>query len=404
MCKYMDKRKFKKTKTIYIKMMSLFGLADKLFGSIYIAFMRSKNLSMIGISRLFSIQQILVAVFDFPTGAISDKMGRKRIAAYGFITWGLSVLIFAFSTNFSVFLISMIFMALGSALISGSPSAWLIDHMIRDGVYDKRTQILPKIQAIVSLFSIMASLLAYMFIDISNSLPIIIAGILSICTGIYALIFGEENYGGKTEKNFLKSTFNNSVDFIKDKKLIILAVKSVTAYISFVSFVLYWQIYVTETLNIDMRYLPIFLVLFMILLMMGNYAAALVMKRTNSFMSSILGLIISFIGFVAIFSNKSLLFFTIGCILIEFGLGLEQSSTSTWTCDYIMSETRATYGSIISTIQAISGFIIINLLGVISENRGINSIWIISSIAIVVEIIIVIVFSKKYINDKVVDL
>lgn len=42
---------------LYISMMSLFELADKLFGT-YVAFMRSQKLSVVQISNLFSIQQI----------------------------------------------------------------------------------------------------------------------------------------------------------------------------------------------------------------------------------------------------------------------------------------------------------------------------------------------------------
>ena len=73
---------FGKVKKLYISMMSLFELADKLFGATYVAFMRSQKLSVVQISNLFSIQQILQAVFDYPTGTISDKIGRKRTGRY----------------------------------------------------------------------------------------------------------------------------------------------------------------------------------------------------------------------------------------------------------------------------------------------------------------------------------
>lgn len=48
------------------------------FMVVYIAFMRSANLSMFQISNLFSIEQILLAIFDYSTGTISDKIGRKK--------------------------------------------------------------------------------------------------------------------------------------------------------------------------------------------------------------------------------------------------------------------------------------------------------------------------------------
>lgn len=46
---------FGKVKKLYISMMSLFELADKLFGATYVAFMRSQKLSVVQISNLFSV-------------------------------------------------------------------------------------------------------------------------------------------------------------------------------------------------------------------------------------------------------------------------------------------------------------------------------------------------------------
>ena len=134
-------KEFRETRNLYVSMMSLYELADKLFGATYVAFMRAQDLSIAQISNLFSIQQILQAVFDYPTGTISDKIGRKKIMGYGFIVWGTGILLYAFAVNFWTFLPAMVFMALGLALISGAPSAWLVDQMIRHGIYEERNEI-----------------------------------------------------------------------------------------------------------------------------------------------------------------------------------------------------------------------------------------------------------------------
>ena len=55
-----------------------------------------------------------------------------------FIVWGTGILLYAFAVNFWTFLPAMVFMALGLALISGAPSAWLVDQMIRHGIYEER--------------------------------------------------------------------------------------------------------------------------------------------------------------------------------------------------------------------------------------------------------------------------
>ena len=88
-------KEFRETRNLYVSMMSLYELADKLFGATYVAFMRAQDLSIAQISNLFSIQQILQAVFDYPTGTISDKIGRKKITGYGFIVWGTGILLYS---------------------------------------------------------------------------------------------------------------------------------------------------------------------------------------------------------------------------------------------------------------------------------------------------------------------
>lgn len=396
--------KFNVTKKIYVSIMSLYELADKLFGATYVAFMRSRNLTIAQISRLFSIEQILLAIFDYPTGAISDKIGRKKIAAYGFIVWGLGIVEFAFATNFWMFLPSMILMALGLALISGAPASWLIDQMIAYGVYEKRRQILPKVQTCIRFFAIIASVASYFLIDIENSLPIIVAGSVSIVAGIVALLVGEDNYGKVKGNNLLSTLHIEFKNFVKEKKLVLLSVRNVICYVSFVAFVLFWQIYATEVIGLKEKYLAFFLLIFMLLLMAGNYIVSIVTKKISSFMTSILGIVISILGFMLLFGFQSILGFVIGASLIEFGFGVEQAATSTWICDYIKSETRATYSSIFSTIQAIGGFIITNLIGVVTENFGVNMAWVIAIIAMVIDIVILVTFCNKYKNDKVIEM
>ena len=116
-------KEFRETRNLYVSMMSLYELAVRSFLVLVCCFMRAQDLSIAQISNLFSIQQILQAVFDYPTGTISDKIGRKKITGYGFIVWGNGDFAVCVCSNFWTFLPAMVFMALGLALISGAPSA-----------------------------------------------------------------------------------------------------------------------------------------------------------------------------------------------------------------------------------------------------------------------------------------
>lgn len=388
-------KEFRETRNLYVSMMSLYELADKLFGATYVAFMRAQDLSIAQISNLFSIQQILQAVFDYPTGTISDKIGRKKIMGYGFIVWGTGILLYAFAVNFWTFLPAMVFMALGLALISGAPSAWLVDQMIRHGIYEERNQILPKLQAGVRFFAIAASLASYFLVGVNQRLPIITAGCISIGAGIVALLFGQDNYGRVKGNNIFRMLQLQAKSFIKEEKLLLLSLRTIVCHVPFVAFVLFWQIYATEVIHIETKYLAIFLLVFMVLLMLGNYAVSIFTRKISNLGTSIAGIIISILGFVLLFVLPSFPVFVIGAGLVEFGFGVEQSATSTWMCDCIESETRSAYSSIFSTIQSVAGFIIMNLLGVLTEWNGVNAAWCVAAVAMGVDIVILVIFSRK---------
>ena len=391
-------KEFRETRNLYVSMMSLYELADKLFGATYVAFMRAQDLSIAQISNLFSIQQILQAVFDYPTGIISDKIGRKKIMGYGFIVWGTGILLYAFAVNFWTFLPAMVFMALGLALISGAPSAWLVDQMIRHGIYEERNQILPKLQAGVRFFAIAASLASYFLVGVNQRLPIITAGCISIGAGIVALLFGQDNYGRVKGNNIFRMLQLQAKSFIKEEKLLLLSLRTIVCHVPFVAFVLFWQIYATEVIHIETKYLAFFLLVFMVLLMLGNYAVSIFTRKISNLGTSIAGIIISILGFVLLFVLPSFPGFVMGAGLIEFGFGVEQSATSTWMCDCIESETRSAYSSIFSTIQSVAGFIIMNLLGVLTEWNGVNAAWCVAAVAMGVDIVILVIFSRKYRN------
>lgn len=388
-------KEFRETRNLYVSMMSLYELADKLFGATYVAFMRAQDLSIAQISNLFSIQQILQAVFDYPTGTISDKIGRKKIIGYGFIVWGTGILLYAFAVNFWTFLPAMVFMALGLALISGAPSAWLVDQMIRHGIYEERNQILPKLQAGVRFFAIAASLASYFLVGVNQRLPIITAGCISIGAGIVALLFGQDNYGRVKGNNIFRMLQLQAKSFIKEEKLLLLSLRTIVCHVPFVAFVLFWQIYATEVIHIETKYLAFFLLVFMVLLMLGNYAVSIFTRKISNLGTSIAGIIISILGFVLLFVLPSFPVFVIGAGLVEFGFGVEQSATSTWMCDCIESETRSAYSSIFSTIQSVAGFIIMNLLGVLTEWNGVNAAWCVAAVAMGVDIVILVIFSRK---------
>lgn len=212
------------------------------------------------------------------------------------------------------------------------------------------------------------------------------------------MLFGQDNYGRVKENNIFRMLQLQAKSFIKEEKLLLLSLRTIVCHVPFVAFVLFWQIYATEVIHIETKYLAFFLLVFMVLLMLGNYAVSIFTRKISNLGTSIAGIIISILGFVLLFVLPSFPVFVIGAGLVEFGFGVEQSATSTWMCDCIESETRSAYSSIFSTIQSVAGFIIMNLLGVLTEWNGVNAAWCVAAVAMGVDIVILVIFSRKYRN------
>lgn len=382
----------KKESLLYVTLLSLFEIGDKIFGAIYIAFMRLRGASIVNISVLFSIEQLLIAVIDLPTGAISDKIGRKKTASLGFIAWGIGIILFCIGSGFWMFLPGIIFFALGTALISGAPGSWLIDHLIKKGVYEKRGEIIPKLQTIVKFFSIVAALISFVLIQYSNELTILLAGGLVIIAGVIGLIIGEDNYGNVSDTKIHKIVQSSIANFFKSKYLLLMALKTIVGYISFISFILYWQIYATEYLNIGINYLSAILILFMIALMLGNGFATKLSKKYPASSVVLIGHFLCLIGYILLIVNmhNSIILFILGAVVIELGFGTEQVSTYVWLNENLDSNIRATYNSLFSTIECIFGFVITIVLGIIVEKLGIRTVWVLSAGSIIIVIYIIV--------------
>lgn len=90
------------------------------------------------IDRGFSLTQVTAAeglfligvlILEVPTGAIADRYGRSKSMALGAFVLGLAVLVFAFTTSFTILLVSFLMWSVASALMSGADMALLFDTL-----------------------------------------------------------------------------------------------------------------------------------------------------------------------------------------------------------------------------------------------------------------------------------
>ena len=94
-----------------------FVSALELTVSIYVLFLLANNLSMTQVMLLETIFIGVVLILEVPSGVFADLYGRKTALAISALCSSISLIIFGFGTNFWIFLIAQIIIALGWALL-----------------------------------------------------------------------------------------------------------------------------------------------------------------------------------------------------------------------------------------------------------------------------------------------
>lgn len=113
----------------------LYGFLKNLrfFEPFFILFFLSKGLTFLQIGSLYAIREIAINVFEIPSGLFADALGRRKTLASSFLVYILAFLIFYSGAHFSLYILAMLFYALGDAIRSGINKAMIVGYLKRTG-------------------------------------------------------------------------------------------------------------------------------------------------------------------------------------------------------------------------------------------------------------------------------
>lgn len=114
-----------------IKKFCLYGLLKnfKFFEAYLILFLMSHQISLFQIGILMACREVVVNLFEVPSGLIADYFGRKKELYLCFIFYIISFIIFFIGDNFGYALLAMFFFGLGEAFRSGTHKAIIYSYL-----------------------------------------------------------------------------------------------------------------------------------------------------------------------------------------------------------------------------------------------------------------------------------
>jgi len=330
------------------------------------------GLSLFHVQLIQSWFSFWVFILEVPTGAISDKLGRKHSIALGSMIIAAAVIIYGSNASFTIFLLAEFMFAVGYALTSGADQALLYDTLKEEKREDESTKIFGRVDAIHLLGMLVAApvgsviaakygLNAPMYM---SSIPFFIASLIGWSIPEPRIHSGESESPKYLE--IVKSGFRS----IKANPVIrTLAIDSVlvsmTAY-----FVIWFYQPILITLSVPIIYFGLVhsLILFSEILVSSNFGLLeKILGKNKKYLSNSAILVsLSFI-IVSVFPN---IYTFAAFIILGAGIGYTRATYIVSIANkYIKSRERATILSVIGMLRR-SALILLNpLVGFIATKN-----------------------------------
>ena len=358
-------------------------------GPVFMLYFGSRGLELSQILMLQFIFSASSMVLEFPSGYISDKLGRKRtlVVAYGSLV--LAVYLFLKGVSFNTFALAEFAFALGYSLISGTLSSLLFESL---RVFGKECDYSKVFGAIVH-----KQLLTIAFAGIVGGF---IAKFISLDATVVATLFAF--LASFVLSLFLKepSVVNarGIKEDIKDFKLV-LSNKELISITIFVALIFafnqvsfwYYQPYF-KAIDVDLAYFGLLFASFQIVASIGSKYANAIMQRFSKeqiFIMVSVATLISYVGMWWFFSYAGLVFI----YLQQLVRGLFTILSSEYAHKFASNELRATTISFMSLAKKLLFAGNLYLFAQISKGVGMEHIYLIMAGVLVV--LLVLFFALK---------
>lgn len=363
-------------------------------GAIWVLYLGFKGMGLMEIGILEGIFHMASLLFEIPTGAIADLLGRKKTILLGRMSSILSSLIMMGSHSFWGFAIGFIFSAVSYNLSSGTEEALVYDSLKEIGKEEDYLKINGKINFIIEVMQGIGAFIGALIAERSFGLSYGIGILTTFIAFILAFKFIEPTNNNLKEEVNVKRHFRESyITIVENKRLVFLIVFYPILFALSAVLYFYGQQYFG-----DEGYSKIgvaFIFLFnSIASGIGAIISPYIEKRLKKETGFIIGLLMAMgLGIFAI-STKG--WTIVVFCLVGFLTAILQPINSEEINEFIPSEQRATLISVQSMGYSLMMVLFFPIAGVIGELVGLRVTFMILGILMIGCIIVAYRIQKDY--------
>jgi MFS family permease len=338
-----------------------------ILGPILIIYLKAKGLTFTQIMLINSISAVSVVLFEVPTGAVADRIGRKYSVIIGAGLWGISLMVYVFARGFYLFALAEIIFALGSTFKSGSDIALIYDSLKKLNREDEFQRIEGRAKSYSFYAQAVGSIAAGFLYKLNMELPMIISSVFMVLTVIVSLLFIEPPIEDKHDtkaETYIKQITESGKYILSNEKVKAIILYSMVFYIFYRAGFFFYQPYFQEV-NIPVDYFGVIFFIF-------NITAGIISKNSYKIMNKTKKKTLMFLSslLIASFIILGITKIWIGVFAILFqqvARGLYIPVTRKYLNKNIPSNKRATILSFFSLLTNLSAALAYPLFGALSD-------------------------------------
>ncbi len=170
---------------------SLYGFLKnlKFFEPYLVIFLFAGGLNFFEIGMLYAIKEIVIYIFEVPSGVMADTYGRKKELYLCFAFYITSFVIFFFTRNFWTAALAMVFFGLGEAFRSGTHKAMIYTYLEEKHWEDYKMLVYGRTRSFSLIGSAISSVLAIaLILNIPGSRYIFLASIVPYILDLFLIM------------------------------------------------------------------------------------------------------------------------------------------------------------------------------------------------------------------------
>ncbi len=343
------------------------------FTPILILFLQLNHLNYQEIFWIFTIASIFSFIIEIPTGIFADLYGKKKsiiISKFGIF---MSYVLFGFSRNFWMFLLSQLLFELGNSFRTGTETAYVFDYLNQNRDVPSYTEVKGKQKFYARISEAGASAASGFIAKIFGYHWAFFAAAVPAFLNILIALSWEDIKETKQKITYHKTLVHakqSVCELCRKKNLLIVTLNIMIFTATLAALQKFIQPYMTDA-NIPVQWFGVLYSLFLTLAAIaGRYSYMLEekfgTKSTINFISLFAVLPVLILGFGHVSLIGVFLFFVV--IIIE---NIRSPIVNNEFHDLVKSKQRATMGSILELTKSVGKVVVLPVAGYVADKFSI---------------------------------